>query len=798
MKFVKNAVAFFVKQRILFCGIFLLSAFLTFFAMSHANFSENVYDILPVSDDTVHAHLKATKFFGQSKTLYFNISGENASAVSDILSEKLSAMPEIKEVSGTMATQDFRKVVQALLKFTPELFTNEDEILLREKIKKDVLEKRLNDFKKKLSGVGGFGVSDVLIADPVGVLDIFYQKLKKSSDLDVASFSDGKIISKDGKNFLILAEGNFDSSDSQKSAELISKIEKILKKLKNDFPSEKIAYAGGYRIATDNAKIASRDCLMCFVLTIILMSAICFFAFRSRIFMLFAVAPSLLGSAIAFAFMSIFYGRVASISVAFASIAVGVSIDYAIHILYKLDSLGKLDLSKVADVASTLARPIAMTAGTTAMAFVIIFFCGSEGFSQLGIFGVVGVITSALLSVFVMPAYAVGLGKISSKRRFFDLLAKGIFPLFKNYKLSIVVIVILSLSTLPFLFNLKINGDFSSLSALTTNARADDVLIRNVWRDAVSKTYILIDTKNAELTKKESKKIEKWLAENGVKYFPISNLVVDSNTKNENIKRWHDFWNDSTLAELKKNFLLASKSVGMSAKAFEKSISKYPTLADEKFDVLADDNLSKIFKGKLSADGVIALSVVLPASFDKVEFSKKLKEFSPCSDYIESSFLGEHIAKITFDWLIKFAMLAFVFAFGYIYFISHKIKFVFAVLLPVVFGLAWCFGILGMLGIQINIVSAIFVIFAVCVAQDYAVFLLHSSTSDENKISTLASVLLSAITTIFAFGTLAIAKHPMLNSLGISAGISIFSILCACILFSSISSKWLGKKQDER
>lgn len=103
-----------------------------------------------------------------------------------------------------------------------------------------------------------------------------------------------------------------------------------------------------------------------------------------------------------------------------------------------------------------------------------------------------------------------------------------------------------------------------------------------------------------------------------------------------------------------------------------------------------------------------------------------------------------------------------------------------------------------MLGIQINIVSAIFVIFAVCVAQDYAVFLLHSSTSDENKISTLASVLLSAITTIFAFGTLAIAKHPMLNSLGISAGISIFSILCACILFSSISSKWLGKKQDER
>ena len=54
------------------------------------------------------------------------------------------------------------------------------------------------------------------------------------------------------------------------------------------------------------------------------------------------------------------------------------------------------------------------------------------------------------------------------------------------------------------------------------NSRADDVLIRDVWREAVSKTYILIDAKNAELTKKECAKVEKWLGKNGVKYFQFS------------------------------------------------------------------------------------------------------------------------------------------------------------------------------------------------------------------------------------------------------------------------------------
>ena len=193
---------------------------------------------------------------------------------------------------------------------------------------------------------------------------------------------------------MILAEGNFDSSDSKKSSALISKIDKIVNGLIADYPSVKIAYAGGYRISADNAKIATDDCNRCFLLTLVLMAIICLFAFRTRTFVLFAITPSLIGSAIAFVILSLLYGRIASISVAFASIAVGVSIDYAIHILYRLDSLGKLDFCKVSNVASVLSRPIAMTAGTTSIAFVIIFFCGSSGFSQLGIFGTIGVIVS--------------------------------------------------------------------------------------------------------------------------------------------------------------------------------------------------------------------------------------------------------------------------------------------------------------------------------------------------------------------------------------------------------------------
>lgn len=796
MSLVEKIVGFFFKRRKTFAVLFVLSIFIAVWSVSKANFSENVYDILPVSDDTISAHLRATKFFGQTKTLYFNISGDNAESASGTLADKLAELPEIKEISGKIDTRDFRKTLTEILRFVPELFTDSDADELRKKVESKAIEDRLQGFIRKMSGFGSFGVRDVLMADPIGVLDIFYKKLKNSSDLNIASFVDGRIISPDGKNFLILAEGNFDSSDSKKSSALISKIDKIVNGLIADYPSVKIAYAGGYRISADNAKIATDDCNRCFLLTLVLMAIICLFAFRTRTFVLFAITPSLIGSAIAFVILSLLYGRIASISVAFASIAVGVSIDYAIHILYRLDSLGKLDFCKISNVAYVLSRPIAMTAGTTSIAFVIIFFCGSSGFSQLGIFGTIGVIVSALLSVFIMPIYTVGFGCNSPQNRLFDTVASKILPICKNRKISLVLMVLICICTLPFLKNLKINGDFSSLSALTSNSRADDVLIRDVWQSAVSKTYILVDCNDPDLTRKECKRLEKWLLEKNVKFFAVSSLLVDSDTRNLNIKRWEDFWSDETVSKLKNNFEFATKSVGINASVFAKAISNYQTLSSEKFNIFANENISKMFKGRFSQDGAIALQVVLPSSCNKADFSKKLKEFSPCCDYIDSTYLGEHIAKITFDWLIKFALLALIFAFGYLYFVSRSLTFVLAVLSPVILGLLWCFGILGVLGIQINVVSAIFVIFAVCLAQDYAVFLIHSSKFDEDKVSGLASILLSALTTIFAFFSLAIAQHPMLKSLGLSAGTSIFSILCACIFFSGISEKWFGGKRN--
>ena len=176
------------------------------------------------------------------------------------------------------------------------------------------------------------------------------------------------------------------------------------------FPGSEIDWAGAHRISADNAQIARADSSACLPATCALMLALCMFAFRNRLFAVAAVAPSLLGSAAAFCFARAVFDEISSISVAFASIAMGVGIDYAIHILYPLDLRGKFGIDFAAKTAGELSLPVSVICATTLLAFIAVA-CLGGGMAQLGIFGFAGVAASAAISVLALPAFAAGISR---------------------------------------------------------------------------------------------------------------------------------------------------------------------------------------------------------------------------------------------------------------------------------------------------------------------------------------------------------------------------------------------------
>lgn len=759
-------------------------------ALSGVKFRSDIYDIVPSGDSIISSHIAAAEKFGQSRTLFFNVSGADAESVCDALEDGLGKIPQIASTTGrtdfSMADA-FRAAANAM----PQTFTESDKKTLEKSLGKQKLEKRILGLKKDLAGFGSAVAVETLKSDPLGLLAPFFEKLKAAADTGaIADLSGGRISR--GGNFLILAEGAFDPADSKKSAALMERVDALRADILKKFPNAAIAVAGGYRIAADNAAIASRDSTFALAGTLAVVALVCFAAFSARILAPLALLPSLVGTCAAFGILALSRGEISTIAIGFASVAVGVSVDYAVHILHSLDGGGRIAPLRAAQAASDLAKPIAITAGTTVLAFAIMGLSGCSGFVQIGIFGAAGVAVAALVAVFVMPAFAVGAGAERKKENAFELAAKYAV---RGGKKSAAAAVALCAAAVPFACNVGFDGEISSLGALADGSKSDDAVLRKVWGGALAKTFVVVDGKNAAQAKQRCADVEKYLAAGGIKVFPITPILPDEKTAAENAERFRKFLGSRKVAEALQTAKKCAAENGINPDAL--SLALFENRGGGA-DGAGKSVFGKFFESKLSvSDGsaAVSLSVELPPDMDKSAFAKNLSEKFPHANYIDTKFLGSHIAGKSFEWLVKFAAAAVLAAGAYIFLITRRLRFAAAVMLPVGVGLLWTFGIFGALGMGINIVGAVFVIFAVCLAQDYAVFSIFAK-SRGGGVRSAAAVLVSAITTIAAFGMLALSSHPVLRGIGAAAAVSISSILCATFLLAGVSAKLAGENKN--
>ncbi|MCK5681001.1 MMPL family transporter, partial [bacterium] len=88
-------------------------------------------------------------------------------------------------------------------------------------------------------------------------------------------------------------------------------------------------------------------------------------------------------------------------------------------------------------------------------------------------------------------------------------------------------------------------------------------------------------------------------------------------------------------------------------------------------------------------------------------------------------------------------------------------------LLPVLAGLLSMFGIMGFLGISFNLFNLVAAILIIGVGVDYGIFMVYRLLRGRDQ-ATEKAVLVSGLTTLAGFGVLVLARHPALNSIGLT------------------------------
>ncbi|HEX5221222.1 MAG TPA: MMPL family transporter, partial [Verrucomicrobiae bacterium] len=757
-----------VARRWWVLAVVLLVTVASAFISSRIDLEEDILDMLPHNDARVDEYRYALRKFRQIDRIYIDI-GVNAdepeklAQAADELFAALSANTNYARLMYRIEVGGQGRVIDFLTGALPNLFSEGDALELEKKLQPAALREHLETMRRKLAGPEGMVLKDVVAADPVGASSLVVAKvLPLQTGFGGAQVVDGRITSADGRHVLMTAEPRFGSSDSKASGGLIRDLLQTVRQVEQQFPGVHVAITGGHRMSVDNASIIRSDAARCISIGTVAMLALCLMAYRRRWLALITFVPSFFGTLMAGVVLAFWQDQLSAIALGFASIAIGVTVDYAIHVIYHLDDLSETDHVSIGQHLSKLVFPVGVGVITTIAAFLVMMASPLHGYKQLGILGAIGVVFSAAFAVVILPLLVPRPKRSARQPLWMTKLWEHYFKWQAHNRLWLAVTVfVLTLVATFGVKRLRFEGDVSKLNGITKSTQQDDALINETWGEALGMTMVVARGKTPAEALKQNDRIAKALATNTnvTAAFSLSSVCPSPSTQQTNIQRWHEFWSPARRDALRQTLQQLSAELGFRSDAFAKfwqRIETEPQLLT--LETFRGSPLEQMLSERVALgtnDNAVSTLVKL-ADRTAVE---KLRQELPETIVLDGQDFAAHIASLAKSGLKNFAVWTGIVVGGLLFLSLVSLDLMVVTLIPIAIGLLWTFGTMGFLGIPIDLMNSIFVIFIIGVGEDYSVFMVTAKLDEwrgqtHNAALISASVLISALTTIFGFGVM--------------------------------------------
>jgi len=773
---------------------------------------EDILEMLPRNDERVDDYRYALRKFRQIDRLYLDVSvgaddPDKLARAADEVFAALSANTNFVRIVYRIEMGGQGRAIDFLTGALPNLFTEADAQELELKLDPSAVREHLTTMRRKLAGPEGMLLKEVVAVDPIGSSALVVAKvLPLQTGFGGAQLVDGRITSGDGRHVLITAEPKFRSSDSRASTVLVQALLREAREVEQRFPGVHVAITGGHRMSVDNASIIRADAKRCIAIGTVAMLALCLIAYRRRWLALVTFLPSFFGTLMAGVVLALWQDQLSAIALGFASIAIGVTVDYAIHVIYHLDDTSATDHPSIGRHLSKLVFPVGVGVLTTIGAFLVMMGSPLHGYQQLGILGAIGVIFSAAFALVILPLLVPPAKLTGQPPLWLTSVWERYFNWQSQRRLGLLAFVLLL--TIVALFGarrLRFEGDVAKLNGITESTRSDDQLINQTWGDALGLTMVVARGATPAEALTQNDRAAEVLARdpNVTALYSLSAVCPAPATQAANIRRWQEFWSPTKQAALRQTLQQVGGELGFRSDAFAKFWSRLegePALLT--LDTFRGTPLEQALTERVarSPDATAVSTLVKLENRGQVG---KVREALPGLIVLDGQDFAAHIAGLARQGLEHFAIWTGIIVGVLLLFSLASVELVVVTLVPIAFGLLWTFGVMGWLGIPIDLMNSIFVIFIIGVGEDYSVFMVTSKWDEwrgrpHKAAVTSASVLVSALTTIFGFGVMVIADHPVLFSMGATVLIGMVFTFIATLLLTPLCMDLLLFKNPPR
>lgn len=742
----------------------------------------------------------------------------------DLFAERLAAADSshlVKEIVKEVDYARYKALIPFIYSHIPYLLSAE-EIAKTDSLLSTpgFIEERLMERSAELMLPTGSFLSSSFEWDPLGLFSSVAETQLSTSSIPNCALYNGHIFTPDWRYALCIIASEGDPNESSTNKRLINLIEQAAK-----IDGITAEHIGAPSIAVGNATRIKRDSILALSLALLLITILLHFTLKSLRDLLLIVATLAFGWLCGLSAVALAEQSVSMIVVGIASIILGIAANYPLHLItHTYHCRGR-----VGESLRQVVSPLITGNITTVGAFCALIPLNSPALRDLGIFAAAMLVGTILFTIVILPhlikhkasssapqtctpdASAPASGITAACRRA-NVWKRAQTPLIIAATLATLILGYFGAST-RFNPNLQeinymtqrqreLMQQLSSLADLpsgretlyiyNSNAAEEPAgeLAGTPAREAAALPAQMAAAVPAQMPADTNESLLQGaesiyealigmpeLRNAGAEVSSIATIVPSKRSQQQRLEAWERLMerHRQTLAE---RLPKAAKSAGFAGNAF----SNFFSVIEKEYEIIEPTSFAQLLAGRgasMFKEGERCVTTVtLPQegsdSLQSLISSKVAGLFEGSGQRVSlfnvkelSSAISESLSA-DFNYIgLSCSLIVFIF----LWLSLRRLSYAIIAFMPMVVSWIWILGIMNLFGIEFNLVNIILATFIFGQGDDYSIFITEGLIYEDKygkKIigSFRESIYISAAIMFIGMGTLIVAKHPALSSLG--------------------------------
>ena len=568
---------------------------------------------------------------------------------------------------------------------------------------------------------------------------------------------------------------NFSSFDSMSGILLVDLLEEEIKHFTAAHPEVDIYFHGNPVNSVFNSRQIRSDLWLTVGLSLLVICAVLGYCFRNKSTLFMLLSPVVYGVFFSLACMYWLKGGMSLMAMGIGAIVMGVALSYCLHVLthYKY-------VSDPVQILKDQTTPVILGCLTTIGAFLGLLFTESDLLKDFGWFASFAMVGTTFFALVFLPHFFRPEGNRRSDKAFRVLDKLNSYPLDekRGVRIALELICLVCLFTagwVTFDSNLR-NIGYNEPKVVKSRQLYEEKNSKGFATQYYAATAEDLDEalvyNKAILATLDSLKQEGALHQ----YAKVSELFIPLEEQEERIALWKDYWTEERIADVRLTIDRMAKKNGLDPVMFEPFYmmieSDYEAESLYEAEVLPESLVSNFIEETTEGNFMVFTSVQLLEENKKVVNDAVAAQ--PHAVVIDPFYYTNDMVKLLNDDFNTILGISSVFVFLVLLVSFRSIPIALIAFLPM--GLSWYVvqGIMGIFGVQFNLINIIIATFIFGIGVDYSIFvmtgLIAKAKGEDDNLLTYhkTAIFFSAFVLMVVTVALLFATHPAIHSIGIS------------------------------